>query len=396
MSPLPHTGARLAGLIFFRYCGLSQRGIYAILDGTTMNIRKVLLFAIFSGFLLSAFTASASTADNRYLIKTNSNFWKKSFVVRNTFEGGFTADLSTIQLRMAKIFGVEVQPVKKLNVLAESASAPVKSKTPTAPVAWGVDYVYGDTLKDGDLPSGGKDVTVAILDTGVNKAHPDLKNRIADCGDFTTSANFVNNKCEDKNGHGTSVAGIVAADGGAGEGIYGLAPSAKLDIYKVCDTDGTCFADDIAVAIRYAVDQKATIVLISVGTDVESTLIRDAINYASSKGVMVIAAAGNEGPDDNSTDYPAAQKETISVGALDIKGNIPDWSSRGKIDFLAPGVKIESTGKDGDYIISSGTSMAAAHIAGLAAKEWQADAKEPINATKKLLKEFSADLIPQL
>ncbi len=358
-----------------------------------MNTRKVLFFAITLVFSLTAFTASAATSDNRYLVKSTSSFWKKSLIVRNVFEGGFTADLSDWQIKMTKIFGVEIQPVKKLNVLAVATptpKAPVKSKTPAASVAWGVESLYGDSLED--VPTGGDGVTVAVLDTGINKTHSDLKARISDCADFSATSSFLNGKCDDKNGHGTSVAGIVAADGGSGKGIYGMAPSAKLAAYKVCDADGTCFADDIAAAIRYATDHNVSIILISVGADTESSLIRDAINYALSKGVMVVAAAGNEGPDDDSTDYPAAQEHVISVGAIDAKGNIPDWSSRGKIQFVAPGVNIESTGKDGDYVTLSGTSMAAAHIAGLAAKEWQSDAKDPSAATLNLLHQFSQDM----
>lgn len=377
-----------------------------------MNTRKYLFLGLFSVFFLTAITASASTNDNRYFVKSTSSFWKKSLIIRNTFDGGFTADLSDWQIKMTKLFGVEIQPVKKLNILGTSAKPMatvktlVKSKTPAASVAWGVQYLYGDTLDK--VPAGGDGVTVAVLDTGANKNHPDLKNRITDCADFSQSGSFVNGKCDDKNGHGTHTAGIIAADGGAsGNGIYGVAPEANLAVYKVCDTDGTCFADDVASAIRYAVDQKADVVLISVGSDTESSLVRDAVNYATSKGVMVVAAAGNDGPDSGGVDFPAAQDSVVSVGALDAKGNVPDWSSHGNneiskafvkeagdIEFAAPGVNIESTGKDGDYVTLSGTSMAAAHIAGLAAKEWQSDAKEPTETTRDLLHKFSNDVLP--
>lgn len=376
-----------------------------------MSIKKGLFLALFLTIFLAGVSANAATAGNRYLVKSNSNFWKKSFVVRNSFDGSFTADLSTLQLKMAKLFGVDIQPVKTLNILSATPTPSptpkvvAKSKTPAAPVAWGVSYVYGNNLKDGDLPSGGDGVTVAILDTGVNKNHPDLKDRITDCADFSSAANLVKGQCDDNNGHGTSVAGIVAADGGTGAGIYGVAPSANLDIYKVCGDDGTCFADDVAAAIRYATDQKANIILISIGSDVESQLVTDAINYASSKGVMVVAAAGNDGPDSGGIDFPAAQASVVSVAALDVKSNVPDWSSRGSnetskplvketgdVEFAAPGVNVESTGKDGDYVTSSGTSMAAAHVAGLAAKEWQATAKDPIAATRDILHKFSQDI----
>ncbi len=370
-----------------------------------MSIKKGLFSALFIAFFLAAGAAHAATNDSRYFVKSTSQFWKKSLTVHNMFEGGFTSDLTDWQIKMTKVFGVEIQPVKKLNILAVTPAptpkAPVKSKTPTASVAWGVEYMYGDSFKE--IPVGGKDVTVAILDTGVNKNHPDLKSRISGCADFTTG-NM--SKCEDKNGHGTHVAGIVAADGGtAGVGIYGMAPEAKIAAYKVCETDGTCFADDVAVAIRYAVDQKASIILISVGSDMESGLINDALNYAAEKNILVVAAAGNDGPDAAGIDYPAARVDVIGVGALDVDGDVPQWSSRGNnndsksyvkelgdIEFVAPGVNIQSTGKDGDYVTLSGTSMAAAHVAGLAAKIWQFDEKNPASATRDLLYRFSEDV----
>ena len=309
---------------------------------------------------------------------------------------------------MSKIFGVEITPIKKLNILATESKSPVKSKTPASGMSWGVQYIYGDSLDKDELPSGGTDVTVAILDTGVNKNHSDLKSRIADCADFASAGSFVNGKCEDKNGHGTHVAGIIAADGGpAKAGIYGIAPDSKLAIYKVCDTDGTCFSDDVASAIRYATDQKVNIILISIGSDTESTLIKEAVSYAASKGILIIAAGGNDGPDSGGIDYPAAQTEAVSVGALDAKGNVPEWSSRGNnensksylrelgdLEMVGPGVNIESTGKDGDYVTLSGTSMSAAHVAGLAAREWQSDAEHPADATRDLLHKFTQDILP--
>ena len=124
-------------------------------------------------------------------------------------------------------------------------------------------------------------------------------------------------------------------------------------------------------------------------------------------GVLVVAAAGNDGPYVGSVDYPAASNKVIAVGALDVNKVISDWSSRGinsqttaylvedgDIEFAAPGVSVESTWKDGGYAILSGTSMAAPHISGLAAKLWQKDALAPADATRDLLRKFSTDLLP--
>ncbi|HWA64679.1 MAG TPA: S8 family serine peptidase [Candidatus Paceibacterota bacterium] len=372
-----------------------------------MTTKKALFLAAISVFLITAASArAAESEDHRYFIQSTSQFLKKSFSVRSIVDGGFTADASDWQLKIAKLFGVSAQPVKRLSILADDESASPKSDAPSAPIGWGTDFVYGGLGKA--LPHGGDGVSVAILDTGADVAHPDLKNRIVQCADFTGSKPFTDKSCFDDNGHGTHVAGIIAADGGDdGSGIYGVAPEANLLIYKVCDASGACFADDVASAIQYAADQKANIILISVGSDSDIPMVDQAIKYAVDHGVLVIAAAGNDGPYDDDLDFPAMNEHVVSVGALNKDTAIPDWSSRGNntnskkyikeggdIEFAAPGVSIESTWKDDNYAVLSGTSMAAAHVAGLAAKEWQTDAKDPAGETRDLLHTFSLDLSP--
>lgn len=372
-----------------------------------MNTKKALFsLAFIVSLVLGSSAQAATTADSRYFVKSTSQFWKKSLQIRNVFDSGFTADLTDFQLRLAKMFGVETVPVKKLNILA----APVKKtyiKTPVNQVGWGVRAIYGEAL-DGTLPSGGKDVTVAVLDTGASINHPDLKGRVVSCNDFTGIDPFIKNSCEDKNGHGTQVAGVIAATGGAdGKGIYGVAPEASLMILKTCSADGTCFADDVAAAIRHAVDNKADIILLPLGSDNASSLINDSIAYAAEKGVMVIAAAGNDGPYTGSMDHPAMNPYVISVGAIDANLTVPSWSARGAnitsathektggdLEFVAPGVNIESTSNNSDYVTLSGTSMAAAHVAGLAAKVWQATEERAAKATRELLHSFAEPMAP--
>ncbi len=365
--------------------------------------------------LLLAFArlSYAASEDTRYFVKSTSGWWKKSFGARHNFDNGFTADLTDFQLRVAKIFGVEVEPVKKLNILPDVAQSPVISSKlqaqrikPSEQVPWGVKAFYNDQLLE--KPTGGAGVNVAVLDTGVLRTHPDLKNRIKNCKDFSTLKPIVDGKCDDKNGHGTHVAGIIAADGGSdGLGIYGMAPEANLFAYKVCSNNGTCWADDIAMALRIAADDGANIVNMSLGSDAPSQLITDAVNYAVSKKVLVIAAGGNDGPYSGSIDYPGADPNVVAVGAVDINILIPDWSSRGinsttkpyvieeqDMEVVAPGVNIESTWKDSGYAILSGTSMASPHVAGLSAKLWQKDAPNPASATRELLQKLTTDLLP--
>ncbi len=349
---------------------------------------------VFGVFQAQAANTAAAIVDQvgpRYFIKTTSPFFQRSFGVRHSFDNGFTADLSGFQLALARIFGVEVEPVSQLHVLPEEpvfaneeknqekidiletirAKAKRTRPTPSDQTPWGVALIYDNSVITST--SGGSDVNVAVLDTGVLKSHLDLKNRVKQCKDFTNSRILVKDgSCDDKHGHGTHVSGVILADAGSDKlGIYGVAPEANLFSYKVCGNDGSCWADDIAYAIKSAADNGANIVNVSLGADAESPLIKEAMDYAVSKDVLIVAAGGNDGPYPASIDYPAANIKAIGVGAIDISISVPDWSSRGinpltqsyvveekDMEFGAPGVSIESTWKNGGYAVLSGTSMA--------------------------------------
>lgn len=383
--------------------------------------KKLLIFVVLIATAIPSFGLEAA-GGGRYLVKSDSQFWKNAFNARNEFKHGFTADLNDWQLRFGKLLGVEVEPVTILQVLPEEIkegegvdakgknnNPPSRRYKPSDQTPWGVEFVYNDPAVVST--SGGKGVNVAILDTGAYTTHPDLKSRISQCKDFTNSRYpVVNGKCEDKNGHGTHVAGIIAADGGGdGLGIYGIAPQSSLYIFKVCSWSGICYADDVAVAIRWAVQEGAQIINISLGSDKSSGLINEAANDAVSKGVLVVAAAGNDGPYLASIDYPAAQASVMGVGAFDKEFVMADWSSRGinttttprvvedqDMEFAAPGVGIESTWKSGGYAVLSGTSMASPFIAGLAAKDWPSSASisDPAGWVRSLLHDKSIDLLP--
>jgi subtilisin len=323
---------------------------------------------------------------------------KDHYGVRSDFGAeGFTTTVNGNQyealLKNKNINVSEVSEVK-LDYIKEAAAKPGSTATgPSDRTPWGIEAIYNNSSIQ--TTSGGSGVTVAVLDTGVNINHKDLVGQAEQCKDFTQrTSDLVNNFCNDKNGHGTHVAGSVLAHGGSDNtGIYGVAPEADLWAYKVLNDRGSGYSDDIANAIRHAADQatslgKKVIISMSLGSSSKDSLIASAVDYAYGKGVLVVAAAGNDGPTANTIGYPGALPNAIAVAALEnVQQNgtyrVADFSSRGNpntdgdyvigerdVEISAPGRAIESTWSDGSYNTISGTSMATPHVSGLAAKIW--------------------------
>jgi serine protease len=227
----------------------------------------------------------------------------------------------------------------------------------------------------------GSGVTVAVIDTGISPI-PDLKDT-----KFVKGYDFVNDKIEayDDAGHGTHVAGTIAQSTNNNYGVAGIAYEASLMPLKVLGASGGGTVADIAEAIRYAADNQADVINMSLGGAGESQLMEDAINYAHSKGVLIIAAAGNS--NQNSASYPARYPHVVGVAALDLVGIKAPYSNFGAgVDIAAPGGS--ETGKilqetinpeTGESIFEGyqGTSMAAPHVAGVAALVKAAGIKEP-------------------
>ncbi|UQX56759.1 S8 family serine peptidase [Cytobacillus pseudoceanisediminis] len=275
---------------------------------------------------------------------------------------------------------------KKDSVSIQAAGYP-SDQTP-----WGIASIYNNSSITST--SGGSGIKVAVLDTGVHTSHIDLEGSAEQCKDFTQSSPIVNGSCTDRQGHGTHVAGTVLAHGGYdGQGIYGVAPQAKLWAYKVLGDNGSGYSDDIAAAIRHVADEASrtgskVVINMSLGSSGKDSLISSAVDYAYSKGVLVVAAAGNSGYSANTIGYPGALKNAIAVAALEnVQQNgtyrVANFSSRGNpstdgdyviqekdVEVSAPGASIESTWYNGGYNTISGTSMATPHVAGLAAKIW--------------------------
>ncbi len=244
------------------------------------------------------------------------------------------------------------------------------------------------------------EVIVAIVDSGIDYENEDLSSRIwrnsfelqgiagaDDDGngyiddvmgwDFTNAPGFLglgdylvrDSDPMDESGHGTHVAGIVAALANNGVGIAGVAPNAKLMALRAgfrLPEGGFLEDDDTAAAIVYASDNGAHVINMSWGDPRPSPLMRDVIRYAYDKGCVLVASTGNEGSE--SLYYPAGFDETIAVGASDSFDEVTSISNYGRnIDLVAPGSGVISTVIGGKYEYWSGTSMAAPHVSGLAA-----------------------------
>jgi subtilisin len=234
---------------------------------------------------------------------------------------------------------------------------------------WGLGE-KGIRVATGWAATRGNGVTVAILDSGIDAEHPDLKGRVLVAKDFTGSRSGT----ADVVGHGTHCAGIVAMAKN-GTGYVGVAPECKILAGKVLGDDGRGDFNWLKAGIDWAVEQKADVISMSLGSGPDSTppeqffpLLRQSIQNAVKAGVIVVAAAGNDGGPPDRVGYPGRYTEVITVAASDISMSVTEFSSRGPaVDVTAPGDNIISTLPNGRYAEWDGTSMATPMVAGVAA-----------------------------
>ncbi|WP_456366597.1 S8 family serine peptidase [Thermococcus sp.] len=264
-----------------------------------------------------------------------------------------------------------------------------------------------------NLGYNGSGITIAIIDTGIDASHPDLKGKVIGWKDF------VNGRSSpyDDNGHGTHVSSIAAGTGAASGGKYkGMAPGAKLVGIKVLSGQGSGSVSDIIAGVDWAVQNKdkynIRVINLSLGSSQSSDgtdSLSQAVNNAWDAGIVVCVAAGNSGPDKYTVGSPAAASKVITVGAVDKNDVITDFSSRGptadgrlKPEVVAPGNWIIAARASGTqltdvtigqyYVAASGTSMATPHVAGISALILQAHPNWTPDQVKKALIE-TADIV---
>lgn len=243
------------------------------------------------------------------------------------------------------------------------------------------DAIYLDEAQA--FSQGDSDITVAVLDTGIELEHPELTHALRGGYDFVNildgATEFIgdyigaDDVADDEVGHGTHVAGIVV---GKGNGMpRGVAPKCKLIPVRVLaamEKDGRRMGagliENINAGVKYAVDQGADVINMSLGVRHEGGGLphQEVIDYARRKGVTIVAASGNDGQQEMY--YPGAFDSVIAVGAMNAEGNVAEFSTYGdQVSFIAPGVDVYSTYLDNDYAFSTGTSHAAPFVTGAVA-----------------------------
>jgi subtilisin len=249
---------------------------------------------------------------------------------------------------------------------------------------WGIDRVDADVLQDNGETGSGADI--AIIDTGIDDDHPDLQ---ANVGDGKAYVDCRGPNCNypwsDDNDHGTHCAGIADAVDNS-EGVVGVSTEATLHAVKVLDKSGSGSFSDVAAGIEYTADQGWDVGSMSLGASSGSSTVKDACQYAYDKDVLLVAAAGNDGPCSDCVGYPAAYSTVMAISSTDEDDSLSSFSSTGpEIELAAPGRDVYST-VIGGYDTFSGTSMACPHVSGaggqlMANGYTNTEARDQLNST---------------
>ncbi len=234
-----------------------------------------------------------------------------------------------------------------------------------------------------------KNTVIAVVDTGVDNTLADLSSSV----DTSSAYNYIDRSTNamDDNGHGTHVSGIIAAEANNHFSMGGLNSHATIMPVKVLDASGSGDTEQIAYGIKYAVDQGAQVINLSLGGSY-SRVIEYALKYANDHGVTVIAASGNDGFEELS--YPASSKYTISVGATNRLDIVSDYSNYGSgLDLVAPGTDIPSIMPDGHVSYMTGTSMATPHVSAVAGLLLSQNPELSPVEIQKILTETAIDVV---
>lgn len=239
------------------------------------------------------------------------------------------------------------------------------SKDPIQPaqvIPWGITAIQAPQAHAYNKGAG---AVVCVVDTGIQTNHPDLLGQVVGGENFVINKGRINpEQFNDDNGHGTHVAGTIAALENS-IGVVGVAPEAKLLAMKVLNRQGSGYISDVIEGMRACATKGAQIVSMSLGSASDSSLLHEAVQDIVTAGLKIVAAAGNEA---SNVSYPATYPEVLAVSAVDSQGSFAYFSNFGsEVDYAAPGVSVYSTTFGSRYATYSGTSMATPHVSGVMA-----------------------------
>lgn len=340
----------------------------AVVAGTSVSSSAAEKASSFEQVILLHSDTSAVAAD---VIRGGGAYLRNMEVVNGVVASlppGLAKQLETKFRGLKAIPDIEFSIVNpSLSVNAKPGGGTVAPQPPQS-VPWGIAAIKSRAANGINRGAG---VKVCVIDTGVDKIHPDLQANIAGGRNFVFAKGTVDpNNWSDDNGHGSHVAGTIAALDNS-IGVVGVAPDAKIYAVKVLNSRGSGSLSDVADGVGACVAAGAKVINMSLGATSDPAAdspLKTAIANAQAAGVIVVVAAGNEGQDISRT-VPAGYPATIAVAAVDSAFKFPSWSNFGLSadDYTAPGVSVLSTWKSGQYNTISGTSMASPHVAGVAA-----------------------------
>jgi thermitase len=276
-----------------------------------------------------------------------------------------------------KVSFVEKNFVAQANFAPNDPNFPNQWHLPrvSAPAAW-------------DLTTGSSSVTVAVIDSGVDPAHPDL------AGKLVGGYNYLGGSTSDTHdvlGHGTAVAGVIGANTNNQNGVAGLGWNTTIMPLVIVSSSNYATYADLAAAINYAADHGAKVINMSLGGTSYSSTLQSAVDYAWSRGLVIVAAAGNNSS--NAGFYPAALNNVVAVSATDGSDNLASFSNFGNwITVAAPGTYIQTTNNGGGYGNWQGTSFSAPQVAALAALIFAKNPALTNSQVVNILKNNSDDL----
>lgn len=328
-----------------------MKKIFALLLAVVLTFSASIAFAAPGGAEKVSVIIGVSNAEGREAIRHAGGKIEKDFDF-----------IKAVKVTLPRAAIERLREVPGIRYVEEDAVAKAYAQT----LPWGIDRVNAPDVHSAGYKGSG--IKVAVLDTGILLSHPDLN--VAGGYDTTGIGSY-----NDNNGHGTHVAGSIAAVDNT-IGVIGAAPSAQLYAVKVLDSAGSGTYTDIIEGIQWAINNGMDVINMSLGGSTGSTALEDACDAAYSAGVLVVAAAGNEGTSTGTTEcigYPAKYSSVMAVGSITSSNVRSYFSSTGStLEIMAPGSDIYSTTYNGSYGTMSGTSMACPHVAGVAALVWSA------------------------